>query len=276
MRPSPANQLHLVAVRLLDRGQRVSGTHFAGVQRPGHDDRMRTVEELTATSDPAWPALETALLSNPQINILPVSAAVGRDSLYRLQVSTRSRLGALALHTGGLLVDDGWLRVLGGGGERGLPSLAEVNGLPGDEQAPAALVVGYDVLGGRFEVNGPDPATIGRPGEPGEVCYFGPDTLEWESLGAGHGAWLSWVAEGGTGQFYESLRWPGWQEETRGLPLSHGMTVYPFLWSREAHQDLAGTTRRPAPMAELFSLQDEFAARFAAEPDTTALHIRLV
>lgn len=246
------------------------------MQRPGHDDRVRTLEELTTTSDPAWPALEMELLSNPQIAILPVSAAAGRHSLHRLQVSNRSRMGALALHTGGLLVDGGWLRVLGGGGERGLPSLAEANGLPGEEQAPAALIVGYDVLGGRFEVNGPDPAIIGRPGEPGEVCYFGPDTLEWESLGAGHGDWLSWITEGGTGQFYESLRWPGWQDETSRLPLSHGMTVYPFLWSREAHRDLAGTTRRPAPMAELFSLQDKFAARVAAEPDTTALHIRVV
>ncbi|NGM12389.1 hypothetical protein [Verrucosispora sioxanthis] len=74
-----------MAVRLLDRDQRVSGTHFADVQRPGHDDRMRNVEELKATSDPAWPALEMELLSNPQINILPVSAAVGHDSLYRFQ-----------------------------------------------------------------------------------------------------------------------------------------------------------------------------------------------
>jgi hypothetical protein len=62
-------------------------------------------------------------------------------------------MGALARHTGGLLVDDGRLRVLGGGDERGLPSLAQANGLPGDEQPPAALMVGHDVLGGRFEVN---------------------------------------------------------------------------------------------------------------------------
>jgi hypothetical protein len=136
-------------------------------------------------------------------------------------------------------------------------------------------VVGHDVLGGRFEVNGADPAQLGRPGNPGEVCYFAPDTLEWESLGAGHGAWLSWIAGGGTAQFYESLRWPGWQAETRALPLSHGITVYPFLWSREAHQNLAATTRSPAPISELFSLQDDFSARFVAEPDTTALHIRV-
>jgi len=107
------------------------------------------------------------------------------------------------------------------------------------------------------------------------VCYFGPDTLQWESLGAGHGGWLSWLAEGGTAQFYESLRWPGWQAEIAALPVSRGLTVYPFLWSREARENLAATTRAPAPMAELFSLHDEFAARLAAEPDTTALHVRV-
>lgn len=163
---------------------------------------MRSVEDLTAVSEPAWPQLEAELQTNPEITVLPIAGTAGRDSLYRLQITTRSRMGALALHTGGLLVDHGWLRVLGGGDERGLPSLAEANGLPGDEQPPAALLIGHDVLGGRFEVSGPDPAAAGRPGDPGEVCYFGPDTLAWEPLGAGHGAWLSWVAAGGTTEFY--------------------------------------------------------------------------
>lgn len=237
---------------------------------------MRTIEELTATADPAWPQLEAELLAHSELAILPISAAAGRDSLYRLQVTTRSRLGALALHTGGLLVDNGWLRVLGGGDDRGLPSLAQANGLPGDEQPPAALLIGYDVLGGRFEVNGPDPTAAGRPGTPGDVCYYGPDTLTWESLDAGYSAWLSWIAADGTTDFYRSLRWPGWREEASALPLSHGITVYPYLWSREAHDDLAATTRAAAPMTELFSLQEEFAARFAAEPETTTLHIRTV
>jgi hypothetical protein len=91
---------------------------------------MRTVDELTAVAESAWPQLEAELLANPEITVLPVASTAGRDSLHWMQVITRSRMGALALHTGGLLVDDGWLRVLGGGDERGLPSLAQANGLP--------------------------------------------------------------------------------------------------------------------------------------------------
>lgn len=225
---------------------------------------MRTVEELTV-DDPAWPDLEAELPAAPAVTVLPIAPEAGRESLHRLQVTTRSRMGALALNTGGLLVDDGWLRVLGGGDERGLPSLAEANGLPGDEKPPAAMLVGYDVLGGRFEINGPDPAAADRPGRPGEVCYFGPDALTWQPLGAGHSDWLSWIAEGGTAEFYEPLRWPGWREEVRALPLTHGITVYPFLWSQEAQRDLAATTRAPAPMEQLFALQNDFAAQFAAD-----------
>jgi hypothetical protein len=75
------------------------------------------------------------------------------------------------------------------------------------------------------------------------VCYFGPDTLTWQSLAASHSAWLSWIAADETTEFYHSLRWPGWRDETRAQPLSHGLTVYPFLWSQQAHHDLAATTR---------------------------------
>ena len=151
-------------VRLLIAGR----VRFARVAVGGMMIGMCTV--LTTILDPAWPGLEAELVPNSRITVLPVSAATGRDSLFRLQVTTRSRLGALALHTGGLLVDDCWLRVLGGGGDSGLPSLAEANGLPGDERPPPALLVGYDVLGGRFEVNGADPGIVGRPGNPGDVC----------------------------------------------------------------------------------------------------------
>ena len=34
-------------------------------------------------------------------------------------------------------------------------------------------------------------------------------------------------------------------------------TVYPFLWSQKAHHDLTATTRNPAPITELFALQND-------------------
>jgi hypothetical protein len=79
--------------------------------------------------------------------------------LLALQVTARSTLGALALHTGGVVIDHGWLRLLGGGHGR-LPSLATANGVT-DGQQPPVLLIGFDVLGGRFAIDGG--AATGNP-----------------------------------------------------------------------------------------------------------------
>src|SRR3954465_6506482 len=117
------------------------------------------------------------------VRVLPAPAEDRGRCLLRLQVTTRSPLGALAWETGGLLLDHGWLRILGGGTDV-LPDLASASGLDGGAaRAPAPglaggpppfLVVAQDVLGGIFAVNGG-----GLPTEPGEVAYFPPDTLAW-------------------------------------------------------------------------------------------------
>ncbi|WP_460761420.1 DUF2625 family protein [Nocardiopsis oceani] len=179
--------------------------------------------------------------------------------LLRLQVTARSFLGAVALETGGILVDDGWLRVHGGGCAD-LAGLDQVNGLTGEveEAPPARLIVAHDVLGGVFGVNGPAAEELGYPGEPGEVAYFAPDRLEWEPLGTGYAGWLEWLLEGHLTGFYEELRWPEWRAETAGLRPSEGLSVYPFLWSAEGQEDLAATTRSPVPVSELAGANREF------------------
>lgn len=233
---------------------------------------MRSARELIEAPEPAWPVVREALLGGPvQVEILPVSPQEGSACLYRLQVTARSWLGALALRTGGVLVDHGWVRVLGGGmASRGLPSLADANELPADPQEvrapPSALLVGFDVLGGQFAVNGPDPAGVGRPGRSGQLCYFAPDSLSWEPMDMGHSGWLSWLVSGALEKFYEGFRWPGWQEEVGDLALNQGISVVPFLWSQEAHADIAGTTRAAVPMAELFFLHEGFRRQLPDEP----------
>ena len=227
---------------------------------------MRTVKELLDVPDPAWPELRREIEAAPvPIEILPIAPDDGRECLRRLQVTVRSRMGAIALNSGGLWVEDGWLRVLGGGSSaRALAGLAEANGLTGEPaDPPPSMLVGYDVLGGRFEVNGMEPAALGRPGQPGEVCYFAPDSLKWEPLGFGHGVWLSWIADGQTAGFDEGLRWPSWRDEAKPLTGAQGLSVYPFLWSEEAQADLTATSRRPVPIEEIFRLNGEFAAKFA-------------
>jgi hypothetical protein len=67
--------------------------------------------------------------------------------------------------------------------------------------------------------------------------------------------------------FYAGLRWPGWREEAAVLSLSHGISVFPFLWTEEAHADLATTSRSAVPMRQVLSFAADFARQMGpADP----------
>ncbi|WP_017587469.1 DUF2625 family protein [Nocardiopsis ganjiahuensis] len=221
---------------------------------------MRELSELSGVESPAWPELSRMCADSPlDVRVLPPAPEHPGRCLLRLQVSAGSYLGAVALESGGILVDGGWLRIHGGGCAD-LPGLDQVNGMTGEigSVRPARMVVAHDVLGGVFAVNGPESAGLGYPGAPGEMVYFAPDSLEWEPMEAGYSGWWTWLLAGHLGFFYETLRWPGWRAETADLHPSTGLAVYPFLWSEEAQADLAATTRGPAPVAELVGANREF------------------
>ncbi|MBD8079752.1 DUF2625 family protein [Cellulosimicrobium arenosum] len=222
---------------------------------------LKTAAELAAVDEPAWPTL-SRMLGRGTVEVVP-APAWSLEVLFRLQVTVRSTLGALALHTGGVLVDGGWLRLLGGGGS-GLPDLASVNGLGEPDEfsaAPSVLVVAYDVLGGTFAINGG-----GLDGPLGNVHYFDPGALAWLDLGFGQGAFLEWAVSGGAGDFYSSARWPGWYDEIASVGLDEGLSVYPPLWSVEG-RDVARTTRSRVPLDELVVWHFEMAERMAPVDD---------
>ncbi|MEU3478999.1 DUF2625 domain-containing protein [Streptomyces sp. NPDC033754] len=231
---------------------------------------MRELSELIEVEDPAWPVLGGELRDAAvPVELLDADEERAAAALVQTQVTVRSFLGAFVLHSGGAFVDDGWLRVYGSpaaDNDRRLPSIARVNGYPPvtipDWRPQAGLVVAHDVLGGVFVIQGGPADQVGLPGRPGEMVYFAPDSLRWDALGAGYGAWLSWMLAGGTEEFYEGLRWAGWRDEVRELDGDRGLTLYPPLWSAEAHQDLAATSRSIVAMAELLDFARETSAQF--------------
>ena len=83
----------------------------------------------------------------------------------------------------------------------------------------------------------------------------------------GQSAWVSWLLSGRLETFYEGMRWPGWREGAAALHFSQGISVIPFLWSKEAHDDLAGTSRRAVPMREVLGVAADFARQMGpADP----------
>jgi hypothetical protein len=221
---------------------------------------MRDMDELVDVVNPAWPGVSAGLdCSFAHYTVLPPDPDRCQATLHQLQVTARSPLGAITLNTGGILMHDGWLRIYGGsgGGPSGLPSMAEVNGFPAavdpDWRPSAGLIIAHDVLGGAFALNGMEPEEHGRPGSPGGVVYFSPSTLTWQDLEMGHTDWLSWIVDDATSHYY-SLLWPAWRAEATELKLREGISVFPFLWSEQAQQDMAATTRKAVPFGQILEL----------------------
>jgi hypothetical protein len=107
----------------------------------------RSADKLLKVEIPPWPLLK-ALIADAAVDVkvLSVDDATSKNVLYRLQVTAASTLGALASSCGALVLDHGWLRILGAGTE-GLEDLATANGLgdPGHRPVPPGhLVVAYD------------------------------------------------------------------------------------------------------------------------------------
>lgn len=233
----------------------------------------KSLAELRDVDQPAWPSLEAAARDSAvSVIVLLVDPARAEAALVRLQVTAASTLGGMALNCGGLLVDHGWLRILGGGCVD-LPDLASANDL-GDQakvrEPPPSLVVAYDVLGGVFAVDGGGLAVA-----PGEVCYRGPDSLEWIGLGTGHTGFVHFTLSGGLDDFYASLRWPGWEDEVSALDPSLGLSLYPPPFTKEG-ADIASVSRRSVPLAEVVGYYADMAHQVKEMPDGQAFSIRPV
>ena len=212
---------------------------------------MRPLSELINTQDPAWPEVQQwiAKASNA-VEVLPANDKDRESALLATQVTTRSPMGAIVYETGGLLMDHGWLRILGSGHPRLPRSLAAWNEgrtVFGDGNPPGYLLVADDVLGGFFAING---GSLGP--ELGSLFYFAPDSLKWECLNRGYSEILLWWLQGDVAAFYESLRWPGWEQEVNTVGGDQAIFIFPFLSTKgppleERHHGIV-------PISELFTL----------------------
>jgi len=127
---------------------------------------MRALTELLDQHEPGLPLLRS-WIEDPAGNggtLLPPADPLRSDTLLHLQVTTRSLLGTLAYETGGVSVADGLVRLLGSGAARSLLRTAETAGCSLARGNSDVIVVGDDVLGGLFALNGGRFGAEGRLG----------------------------------------------------------------------------------------------------------------
>lgn len=211
---------------------------------------MRVLSELINVHEPALPLVLEWIEHSPlSCEVLPPSEARA-SVLLELQITTRSPMGTIAFETGGLLIDNGWLRVLGSGNPKLERTITGWN----RDRASGFLLVADDVVGGFFAIN-----SGGLGGDTGAMYYWAPDTLVWEELGIGYSDFLKWSLSPNLEKFYANLRWTNWQSDAKHLHGDQCFNFYPFLWTE---QGSVQTSRRTGiPVSEQFAANVELATQ---------------
>lgn len=207
---------------------------------------MRSIDELTNTEEPAITLIREWVDQSPHSCYLLPPSSQRSSVLHALQVTTRSPLGALAYDTGGLLIQDGWLRLLGSGHPRISRDLASWN----PDTSRGYVLVADDVLGGFFALNG---GALGP--DLHAVHYWAPDDVEWLSLKLTFTEFLQSTLSPQLDDFYASLRWPSWRADIATVSGDQCFAFYPFLWSREG--SLTASSRAVVPVSEALTLKNE-------------------
>jgi hypothetical protein len=210
----------------------------------------RPLEDLINRADPAWPLVQEWIDSakNP-VEILPKDNARASKALYQTQVTTRSPMGAIIYSTGGLLVDHGWIRILGSGSDRmnrSLPGWNQGKTIDSAGDRPSFLLIADDAAGGFFALNGGFFSE-----DQGKVYYLSPDRLLWESLKMTYTEFLHFCFSGDLDKFYRGLRWNNWQQEVSVLDGNQVYNFHPFLWTAEG-RDINKVSRKPIPVEEQY------------------------
>ncbi|WP_211345577.1 DUF2625 domain-containing protein [Paraflavitalea soli] len=227
-------------------------------------NKMRPLEALIDKNDPGWPLIRSWIdTAKNKVEVLPADPSKAGDALFNTQVTTQSPMGAVVYMTGGLLIDHGWIRILGSGNARLTRSLPEWNkGKSFQEygEAPGYWLIADDVLGGFFAVN---TGTFSRE-KIGNVYYLAPDNLEWEDLNMTYAGFLHFCLNGNLDKYYEGFRWKDWQKEVAKLPGDKVYMFFPFLWSKD-WKDINKVTREEAPADQQFKFNMETRKRLGLE-----------
>jgi hypothetical protein len=214
--------------------------------------KMKPLEQLIFKESETWDILKKQIKdAKNSVQVLPKNQLAADSTLIQAQVTTRSPMGAIIYETGGILIDSGWIRILGSGSKKLSRTLMTWNkgksyNKIGDR--PSFLLIADDVLGGFYAINGGGIDTT----DLGKVFYFSPDNIKWNNLNLSYSEFLNFCFQGNLNEYYKGLRWSNWQKDVGRIDGDLGFSFFPFLWTKEGRKDINKNDRRLVPMQELW------------------------
>jgi len=212
-------------------------------------NQMKPVEELINLQEPAWDFVSQWIkeAKNP-VEVLSCDPIKAREALFHTQVTTRSPMGSIVYSTGGILVDNGWIRIFGSGNaklNRSLPDWNKGKSFNQFGERMSFLLIADDAIGGLFAINAGQFSSDNM----GKVYYLAPESLKWESLEQTYSDFLNWSFNGDLELFYQGFRWKNWKAEVSILDGNKVFSFFPFLWTTEG-KDIENSSRKAIPMEE--------------------------
>ncbi|MGE8427093.1 MAG: DUF2625 domain-containing protein [Sphingobacterium sp.] len=221
-------------------------SHFAFGQA-----KMRQLNELIDKDEDAIKLIMAwRNAAKNKIQILANDSLRSKEALFNTQISTRSPMGAIVFHTGGILIDNGWIRIYGSGSEklnRNLPNWNKGKTFQNFGDKPAYLIIADDAVGGFFLLNG---GVLGN--DLGKIYYLSPDNNEYEQLDLTYTEFINFCFSGNIDAYYKDLRWKNWEDDFKNLSTNEAFMFYPYLWTKEG-RDINKAEKNKASMEEIYT-----------------------
>ena len=205
--------------------------------------------DFSAATASAWSDFESwKEAATNEVVLFPPDSNRALFALYQNDIDPGSMLAAFILHSGGMLADHGWIRVLGSGCPefmRGFKDWNAGKNKPG-KGGSYFLLIADDVVGGFFALKMDPDMKLNAA----KVWYFGSNNLQWVNTGLNYPTFLRFCMSGDLAGFYSDFRWKGWQEEITVFNTRHTIGCYPLLWTREGKE--LKVNRKVLPLRILF------------------------
>lgn len=230
---------------------------------------LKKIDELI-DENPGWKHVEE-WMSNAKnsVEVLAASKADRKATLLDMQVTTKSIFGSIIYETGGLLIDSGWIRILGSGCKRLPRRVSNWNQecLKDNIFEMPYHLIADDVTGGFYAYD------AGGLGHKGSMFYFAPDRMAWEDMNLTYPEFVSWCMNVDLDQYYGDTRFEGWFDEVKALPGDKAFLYLPLLCMKA--QKGKQRERKTVTVKELFELYvNDLALQLADIPDGQIVELK--
>lgn len=215
---------------------------------------MKGINELLS-DDPAWPVIENEIRTAKQkVTVLKCQYEQSYNVLYGLQITTHSIMGSIAYYTGGIIINDGMVRILGAGNNLLKRNLLDWNVGQNkilsfsNSRCKHALLVADDIFGGFFAVDYEK-----NHKSFGKIIYMPPESLDWDMLDINYPELINWFFTGDVKLYYKELCWDGFLNELRSVSYDEAYCFSPYLWKVE--EDNSPRVKEVLPIEKIWNIK---------------------